>query len=48
MSIRVSNKAYKTIGLPSKPEGNTMHRMLCAVSPEIALMGGCETHVFTT
>jgi hypothetical protein len=47
MSIQVSNKASKTIGPPGKPEGNTTHRMHCAVSPEIALMGGCKTHVFT-
>jgi hypothetical protein len=47
MSIRVSNKDYKTIGPPGKPEGNTTHRMCCAVSPKIDLMGGCNTHVFT-
>jgi hypothetical protein len=46
MSIQVSNKAFKTIVPPRKPEGNTTHRMRCAVSPEIALMGGCKTHVF--
>jgi hypothetical protein len=27
MSVRVSNKASKTIGPPGKPEGNTTHRM---------------------
>jgi hypothetical protein len=47
MSVRVSNKASKTIGPPGKPEGNTTHRMRCTVSPEIALMGGCKTQVFT-
>jgi hypothetical protein len=47
MSIWVSNKASKTIGPPGKPEGNTTHKMCCAVSPEIALMGGCKTQVFT-
>jgi hypothetical protein len=47
MSVQVSNKASKTIDPPGKPEGNVAHRMRCAVSPEIALMGGCNTHVFT-
>jgi hypothetical protein len=46
MSIWGSNKASKTIGPPGKPEGNTVHRVHCAVSPEIVLMGGCNTHVF--
>jgi hypothetical protein len=45
-SIQGSNKASKTISPPGKPEGNATHRMCCAVSPEIALMGGCNTHVF--
>ena len=48
MSVQVSNKASKTIDPPGKPEGNTTHRMRCVVSPEIDLMGGCKTHVFTT
>jgi hypothetical protein len=48
MSIRVSNKASKTIIPPSKPKGITTHRMHCAISPKIALMGGCKTHVFTS
>jgi hypothetical protein len=47
MSVQVSNKASKTIGPPGKPEGNTAHRVHCVVSPEIVLMGGCNTHVFT-
>jgi hypothetical protein len=48
MYVQVSNKASKTIDPPSKPEGNTTHIVRCAVSPKIALMGGCKTHVFTT
>jgi hypothetical protein len=35
--IRVPTKPSKTIGPPGKPEGNTTHRVHCAVSPEIAL-----------
>jgi hypothetical protein len=35
----------KTINSPGKPEGNTTHRMHCAVSPEIVLMGGCNAQV---
>jgi hypothetical protein len=46
MSIQVSNKDSKTIGPPSKPEVNTSHRVHYAVSLEIYLMGGCNTHVF--
>jgi hypothetical protein len=46
MSVRGSNKASKTIGPPGKPEGNTVHRVHCVVSPEIVLMGGYNTHVF--
>jgi hypothetical protein len=38
ISIRVPTKP-KTIGPSGKPEGNTVHRMHCAVSPEIALNG---------
>jgi len=41
-----SNKASETIGPPSNPEGNAAHRVHCAVSPKIVLMGGCNTHVF--
>ena len=37
--FQVSNKASKTIGLSSKPKGNIVHRVHCAVSPEIALNG---------
>jgi hypothetical protein len=37
--IQVSNKASKTISPPGKLEGNTVQRMHCAVSPEIALNG---------
>jgi hypothetical protein len=48
MSIWVSNKASKTIAPHGKPVGNTTHRMHCAVSPEIDLMGGCNNQVFTT
>jgi hypothetical protein len=48
MYVWVSNKAYKTIGPPSKPKGNAAHRVPRAISPEIVLMGGCNTHVFTT
>jgi hypothetical protein len=48
MFVRVSKKASKTIGPPSKPEGNTTHKMHFTVSPEIDLMGGCKTQVFTT
>jgi hypothetical protein len=47
MSVRVSNKASKTIDPPSKPEGNVVHRVHRAFSPEIVLMGGYNTHVFT-
>jgi hypothetical protein len=46
MSVWVSNKASKTIGPSDKPEGNTVHGVHCAISPEIVLMGGCNTHVF--
>jgi hypothetical protein len=46
MSVWGSNKASKNIGPPGKPEGNTVHRMRCIVSPKIDLMGGCNTHVF--
>jgi hypothetical protein len=35
----------KTILPPGKPEGNTVHRIHYAVSPEIVLMGGCSTEV---
>ena len=48
MSVWVSNKASKTIGPPGKPKGNVAHKMCCAFSPEIDLMGGYKTHVFTT
>jgi hypothetical protein len=34
---RFPTKPSKTIGPPGKPEGNTTHRMYCAVSPEIVL-----------
>jgi hypothetical protein len=47
MSVRVYDKDFKTIGPPGKQEGNATHKMCCAVSPEIALMGGCKTQVFT-
>jgi hypothetical protein len=46
MSVHVSNKASKTIDTPGNLEGNTTHKMRCAVSPEIALMGGYNTQVF--
>jgi hypothetical protein len=45
MFIQVSNKAYKTIGPPGKPEGNTTH---IAVSPKITLMGGCSLSLSIT
>jgi hypothetical protein len=32
---RFPTKPSKTIGPPGKPEGNTTHRVHCAVSPEI-------------
>jgi hypothetical protein len=44
--FQVSSKACKTIGPPGESEGNTTHRMHCAVSPDIDLMGGCKTQVF--
>jgi hypothetical protein len=47
MFVQVSNKVSKTIGPPGKPKGNTTQRMRCAVSPEICLMGGYKTRVFT-
>jgi hypothetical protein len=37
ISNRFPTKPSKTIGPPGKPEGNTMHRVHYAVSPEIAL-----------
>jgi hypothetical protein len=46
MSVQVSNKASKTIGPSGKPEGNMAHRMRCAISTKIILMGGCNTQVF--
>jgi hypothetical protein len=35
-----------TIGPPGKPEGNAAHKVHCVVSPEIVLMGDCNTQVF--
>jgi hypothetical protein len=46
MFVWVSKKASKTIGPPGKPEGNTTHKVHNVVSPEITLMGVCNTHVF--
>jgi hypothetical protein len=46
MFVRGSNKASKNIVPLGKPEGNTVRRVHCAVSPEIVLMGGYNTHVF--
>ena len=45
MSTWGSNKASKTIGPPGKPEGNAVHRVHYAVSPEIVLMGDSNTQV---
>jgi hypothetical protein len=45
MSIQGSKKAFKTIDPPSKPEGNTSHKVHYVVSPKIVLMGGYNTHV---
>jgi hypothetical protein len=45
MYVRGSKKSSKTIGPPGNPEGN-VHRVHCAVSPEIVLMGVYNTHVF--
>jgi hypothetical protein len=41
-----SNKASKSICPTGKPEGNIAHRVHCAVSPEIVLMGDYNTQVF--
>jgi hypothetical protein len=41
-----SNKASKTIVPPGNPKGNPTHRVHCVVSPEIVLMGDCNTQVF--
>jgi hypothetical protein len=46
MSVWGSKKASKTIGPLGKPESNAVHRVHCAVSLEIVLMGVYNTHVF--
>jgi hypothetical protein len=48
MFVWGSNKASKTISPPGKLEGNAAHRVHCAVSPKIVLMGGYNTHVFSS
>jgi hypothetical protein len=48
MFVRVSNKASKITVPCGKPEVNATHKMCCAVSLEIDLMGGFNTHVFIT
>ena len=46
MFVWGSKKASKTIGPSGKLEGNIAHRMHCAVSREIVLKGGSNTHAF--
>jgi hypothetical protein len=47
-SLVSNNTLLKTIDPLGKPEGKTMHMMHCIVSPEIVLMGGCNTHILAT